>query len=1012
VDAFAFRGTTIMKSQLTLCASAFTLAAALGGAAPAVASAQTAEQVFAIPAKDLSAALNDFSRATGLQVAAQPDTLHGRRSRAVEGRFTPVQALACMTNESGVQARIVGRSVLVEAAQATNSSRAADRVPSLRPTRAVAAPVSSQGGQAAEVDEVVVTGFRGSLLAARDIKRTAVGTQDVIVADDIAAFPDLNLAEALQRVPGVAITRDAGEGRQISLRGLGPDFTRTQLNGMEVLGNTSSGFDNRGSVSRSRSFDYSLFASELFNRVTVEKSYAAEQDEGGIGGTVRLTTARPFDYAGSRVVLGAKAQTNSNTDSVTPRVVGLVSNRWDMNVGEIGLLLSAAYSRNDVNEYGIRSWNWTKINVNAANIGPGVSAADRARLTTATGLNRVSAPQATSPSTWYAERERLGLTGSLQWRPSDRVEMSLDLLYGTLGNDREEYALAPAGVNALTGNVTGTQRLNAVEIRGDSIVYADWSGVDMRNEAKHSEDKTTFTQAVWNGKYEVSDSLRFNALVGYARSEFEGPIFDKVFIQATNQNFSYDFRNGAPAATSYGFNTEDSLIWGLMRADAREDYILNEYKTAEINGAWDFGPSSTLKFGVESKDFANEGWQRFNRVDWFNNPARPAPVLEIIDRDSLLRYVVPNAVATFDRTGQLRDLTGVNDQPGTNYQISETTAAAYVQYDLDAMLGDMPLRANAGVRYYSTELTSAGTVATNAGLVPTTIANKYDGFLPTVNVSLEVRPDMILRLGASRNISRPGLGDLRAAGSVTFTPFGGSVNAGNPNLEPFLADSIDASWEYYISEAGFIAVGAFYKTMDSFITAETSSVRYGDIGYPLSLQGPGQNADTIYSFSRPVNGEGATIRGIEVAIQRDFDFLPAPFNHLGFAANATYAKGDTNAMVDGVKRTLSLSNLSEWSSNATLYYESDVWGVRISSAYRDDYLDGIGGNGNIGSGYHATNNIDAAAHWNVTPELKLVVEGINLTDQAINQYTDIVEERPTSWTKSGRTFTVGLTYVF
>jgi len=1000
-----------MKSVLTLHASAFTLAAALAAAAPAVATAQEAQQAFSIPAQDLSLALNDFSRATGLQVAAQPETLRGRRSQAVEGRFTPAQALSRLTASSGVRARIVGRSVLVEAGSAVAASAPrADRAAAVRPTRTV--ETSAPQGQASEVDEVVVTGFRSSLIAARDLKRNAVGTQDVIVAEDIAAFPDLNLAESLQRVPGVAITRDAGEGRQISLRGLGPDFTRTQLNGMEVLGNTSSGFDNRGSVSRTRSFDYSLFASELFNRVTVEKFYAAEQDEGGIGGTIGLTTARPFDYAGPRLVLGAKAQTNSNTDSVTPRVIALASSRWRTGAGEVGALASAAYTRNDVNEYGMRAWNWTKINANAANIGPNVPADIRNRLISATGLDRLSAPQAVSPSTWYAERERVGLTGSLQWRPNDRTDMSLDVLYGTLSNDRNEYALAPAGVNALTGDVKGTQILNDVEVRGDSIVYADWSGVDMRNEAKHSEDKTTFTQAVWNGAYQATDSLRFTGLVGYARSEFEEPIFDKIFIQAVGQDFSYDYRGGNPVKVGYGFDTTDPSLWGLMRADAREDYILSEYKTAEINAAWDFNSVSTLKFGVEYKDFQNEGWKRFNRVDWYNNPARPAPVLEVIGYDSLLPYIVADVDATFDLTGQLRDLTPANDEAGTNFQLTEKTTSAYVQYDLDTELGAMPLRANIGVRYYSTELTSAGNVATNAGLVPAVIRNDYDGFLPTANVSLEVRPDMILRLGASRNISRPSLGDLRAAGSVSFTPFGGSVNAGNPNLEPFLADSVEASWEYYMGGAGLVALGVFYKNMDSFITAETASVPYGTIGYPLSLQGPGQDANTIYSYSRPVNGDGASIQGAELAIQRDFDFLPAPFDRFGIAANVTYAEGETDSMVDGVKRTQSLTNLSKWSTNATLYYETDVWGARVSSAYRDDYLDGIGGNGNVGSGYHATNNIDATAFWNVTSALKLVVEGINLTNEAIDQYTDTREDRSLSYTKSGRTFTVGLTYVF
>ena len=180
----------------------------------------------------------------------------------------------------------------------------------------------------------------------------------------------------------------------------------------------------------------------------------------------------------------------------------------------------------------------------------------------------------------------------------------------------------------------------------------------------------------------------------------------------------------------------------------------------------------------------------------------------------------------------------------------------------------------------------------------------------------------------------------------------------------------------------------------------------------MSLLGPDQTADTIYSFSRPVNGDGASIKGAEFAVQRDFDFLPGLFSNLGVSFNATYAEGETDAMVDGVRRTLALANLSKWSSNATLYYETDVWGARVSSAYRDGYLDGIGGNGNVGSGYHATTNIDATAFWNVTPSLKLVVEGINLSDEATDQYTDIVEERSTSYTKSGRTFTVGLTYVF
>ena len=241
------------------------------------------------------------------------------------------------------------------------------------------------------VDEVVVTSYRQSLMKAQDIQRAAVGSENVIVADDIAAFPDLNLAESLQRIAGITITRDAGEGRQITLRGLGPDFTRTELNGMEVLSNTASGMDNRGNVSRTRAFDYSLFASELFDKVVVEKSYAAEQDEGGIAGTVQLSTAKPFDYKGPEFVISAKGQTNSNASALTPRVVALASDRW----GSFGALVSVAYSQNLSNEYGYRNWGWGQVQYGKANVGPGVPANIASQLE-ASGAGELYAPQAES----------------------------------------------------------------------------------------------------------------------------------------------------------------------------------------------------------------------------------------------------------------------------------------------------------------------------------------------------------------------------------------------------------------------------------------------------------------------------------------------------------------------------------------------------------------------------------------------------------------------------------------
>ncbi|MEI8654930.1 TonB-dependent receptor plug domain-containing protein [Pseudoalteromonas sp. Hal273] len=208
-----------------------------------------------------------------------------------------------------------------------------------------------------EVEEIDVQGYRNSLLKAKDLKRNAVGAQDSIVAEDIADFPDLNLADSLQRVPGIAITREGGEGRQISLRGLGPNFTQVQLNGMEALGTSSSAMDSRGSVSRSRAFDFNIFASELFQRVDVKKSFSAEMDEGGIGGTVGLHTAKPFDFDGFNTALSGQLGDNSQTDDVSPRVAALISNTWD---DKFGALFSIAYSKRDVNEQGYNTYRWRK----------------------------------------------------------------------------------------------------------------------------------------------------------------------------------------------------------------------------------------------------------------------------------------------------------------------------------------------------------------------------------------------------------------------------------------------------------------------------------------------------------------------------------------------------------------------------------------------------------------------------------------------------------------------------
>jgi len=523
-----------------------------------------------------------------------------------------------------------------------------------------ASAARAQDGQANATDsisEVVVTSYRSSLLNAETLKRQAVGAQDVILSQDIGAFPDLNLAESLQRIPGITISRDSGEGRQITLRGLGPDFTRTQLNGMEVLGNTASGMDNRGGVSRTRAFDYSLFASELFDKVIVQKSYASEQDEGGIGGTVELYTAKPFDYPGFKGLISAQGQDNTNASGVTPRVVGLLSNRW----GDFGALVSVAYSEANSNEFGYRDFNWGPIHVNAANIGSGVSATDSARLQSTNTATEIYAPQADTYSTWYDKRKRLGTTLSLQYEPGTQLKLGFDALFSQLKDSRQDYVIAASGTNSLTGNITGTQVVQSDVIQGNSLVAASFTGVDLRTEENQEEDTTNFYQLGLHGSYAVNDKLNLRGFVGYSRSDYSLPVFDKVFLESQNHAFSFDYRSSMPVNT-YGFNTINPALWQLMRADTQENYISNQYTNGKFDADYAIDKSSKIQVGFAYKKFVNSGSQ-YNDKEFHNVPTDtiiPDNLKATVPYQTLANYTVGDLAQIYSLIGQNRNIATAN----------------------------------------------------------------------------------------------------------------------------------------------------------------------------------------------------------------------------------------------------------------------------------------------------------------------------------------------------------------
>lgn len=359
-----------------------------------------------------------------------------------------------------------------------------------------ASPAFAQQEQPTEVDEIVVTGIRASLASALNEKRRSNTIVDVINAEDIADFPDANLAESLQRIPGVSIDRENGEGNSISVRGLGGDFTRVRLNGLETL-STSGASNADGALRRDRGFQFNTFASELFNSLKVQKSADAQTDEGSLGATVDLISGRPFDFSDHRLALTLQDAYYENGGTHNPRIAALASDRWTSKIGEFGILGSVAYNeRKSVidsyqrgvgsNEYTYRGSTFNNVGLNAAGDSQGFALP--IGTDPATALPNVTNPEAlayligsnpeayallngggTSGSLVYipslatlnhreVDQDRLGVTLSAQWRPSPNTTISIDNLYSKMTQVSTNYQIGPVGLNRnnTNGNRTPT----------------------------------------------------------------------------------------------------------------------------------------------------------------------------------------------------------------------------------------------------------------------------------------------------------------------------------------------------------------------------------------------------------------------------------------------------------------------------------------------------------------------------------------------------------------------------
>jgi iron complex outermembrane recepter protein len=945
---------------------------------------------------------------------------------------------------------------------------------------AFAQSATAQSTAGTQVEEVIVTGYRASLEDALEEKRRQNGVVDVIKAEDLADFPDTNLAESIQRVPGVSISRVGGEGKAITVRGLNPSFTRVRINGMEAQSAASGTTSDRG-ANLGRGFDFNVFASELFNSIAVRKTTSAEVLEGSLGATVDLTTARPFDVPGFTFATSLQGSYNDLADQLDPRAAMLISNTWADDT--FGALFSVAYTERQYfeEEFGSGGWNPATVDggfctpVGRTPINPELNPTNTANGTSAsncaTGVPRPAAndtyydmvnrstvflPRLPRYGRFEHEQERLGISGALQWRPSSSTLLSFDALYSNYDVVREEswlegfsfaraisqngkpqtairYAeLVPVGISNTQGTNFGQQVYD--------IGRATFDGVDVRVDTQHDEWESTFRQYTLTGTHEFTDRLKLNLLAGSSKNELAQPVQTTIMFQRPNAGMTIDFTQDRDRPIiSHDFDVTDPSQYTFAPGNAEVRmsplWVENEYRTGDLGLAWTWQDDMTLKFGVRHSRFDYDVRQ-MARPNNFVVPNLTTDQLRDVTRviggfgDGGLSGRFPSSwlttnyqafVDTFDiYSGTGMWALGGIDLPaarGNNRQLQEEDSSIYLQQDFAVDVFGFNVRGDVGVRYVRTDLESVGY---QVALTPVQVKveHDYDNYLPALNLAMDVTDDVIGRFSVARVMSRPEIGFLSPGGSINLggTP---GVSSGNPFLDPILATTYDLSFEWYFARNSLVAVGLFYKDIETYIQNQSQQMSFRQTGLPLGLL-VGTNLDpdnTPFTVSRPVNTPGGPLKGVELNYQQAFTFLPGWLSNFGALLNYTYVDSEiTYYLAQSASNTTrnDLLGLSKNAYNATLYWENATLSARLSAAYRDKFLEALPANNPLQDveGTDEMLTFDASLAYTFDEHLKLTLEGLNIFDEYKRQYID--SDRDSTWVygHTGRQVSFGVHYRF
>ncbi|NTS76738.1 TonB-dependent receptor [Catenovulum sp. SM1970] len=836
-------------------------------------------------------------------------------------------------------------------------------------------------------ESIQIRGIRGSLANSLNAKRFSNSIVDAVTAEDIGQFPDKNVAESLQRITGVSLTRAFGEGERISIRGTAPNQNLTSVNGQAIAS-----ADWWISSRPNRGFNYTLLPSEIVSSLEIHKSPEADHDEGSLGGSVNIKTRKPLETQDDKFVAIGLLQYSDNSGETDPQL-SLLHN-WRSDSDELGILWSLTRHERNLRRDGIESWGWREQDFAIGQQGQ-LQPSSRKFA----DYHDIWTPTGGGSAIFQQESIRSSATASIQWQPNENWNLLGNFLYSQLSadNTNQNFLWQPTWV------VNGGGSITDFDIIDNTLAYAKFSQV----EDDASFPFSTGMESIWRESEIDTSSVHLVAeqLAGFWQNSYQfgftkgggGTSQDNTAQWSANTAYSYDTRQTENIRTYYQADPNDASLWQLsdIRNDSFDTDDSEVYLQADFEKSVEKNLIDSFKFGAKYKDH-NRSFVRYRsrnggydglaaELNWSLadfETAMPSDFLAGIgDQNTLKQY----AYADIGRLAPAHDeLTFIRtEERESTFDITEKSFALYGKINLESTA----FKGNVGLRVVHTRQDSAAWAQTDTDETGQPIyqwqnhQQSYTDFLPSLNFSFDITEDLVLRTAASRVMARPEYSQLMASTNYNLTQMQGS--GGNPDLEPYRAFLFDAGLEWYFDEAALLSATVFTQEIDSFISFIRNIEVYEDV--PMVID-------------RPTNGHGGQIQGMEFSYQQELIY------GLGIIANYTYVDGKRDGDINVPDDRVAIPGHSRHTMNISGYYENEWFSGRLSYNYRTEYDTGIGEQVTDKIG-----QLDASLRFEVTEQLSVIFDGINLTDEIIYNY-ERNKYAPIGIYKNGRRLFAGVRF--